>query len=301
MQRLILITACCLFANNLFAAASLEELQSQLEQSRFAAAQETGEQLLMQNPQYVDVIFLTAYAYQMGGQLDRAAPLYQRIIEISPDLPEPRNNLAMIYLAQGDYDRASQLLVDAINTHPSYATAYENLSRIYKGIASEAYRRAVSESSEASKYSHDIDLTAITALPPSTAQQLAAPVESETTLVNLANLETLLIEKIRQWAEAWSTKDFPAYASHYSDQHHPNFNSHGAWLDNRRKRIMRAGEIKIEVSEIQFRYQSDSTAIVDFKQAFTSPSFSDQVAKRLSFKHIGSEWKISDERVLSVI
>ena len=42
--------------------------------------------------------------------------LYQDLIEDNPDLPEPRNNLAMIYLAQGDYDRASQLLVEALNT-----------------------------------------------------------------------------------------------------------------------------------------------------------------------------------------
>jgi hypothetical protein len=39
---------------------------------------------------------------------------------------------------------------------------YDNLSQIYKGIASEAYRRAVSESGEPAKYTHKIELTALT-------------------------------------------------------------------------------------------------------------------------------------------
>ncbi|MFT5739602.1 MAG: tetratricopeptide (TPR) repeat protein [Gammaproteobacteria bacterium] len=72
----------------------------------------------------------------MDKQLDRAAELYTVLINKNPLLPEPRNNLAMIYLSQGDFDRASMVLIDALNTHPSYAAACENLNRIYKGIAS---------------------------------------------------------------------------------------------------------------------------------------------------------------------
>ncbi len=36
-------------------------------------------------------------------------------------------------------------------------------------------------------------------------------------------------------------------------------------------------------------------------EAFRSPSYRDRVVKRLIFKRIGSQWKITSERVLSVL
>ncbi|TNF91100.1 MAG: tetratricopeptide repeat protein [Gammaproteobacteria bacterium] len=45
-------------------------------------------------------------------QKHRAIALYRALIDDNPALPEPRKNLAMIYLDEGDYDRASQLLVE---------------------------------------------------------------------------------------------------------------------------------------------------------------------------------------------
>jgi Flp pilus assembly protein TadD len=89
------------------------------------------------------VKFLTAYAYRVNNQPETAAALYQQLILQHPELPEPRNNLAMIYQARGDYDAASKLLVEAIETHESYATAYRNLGRIYTGIASILNRRYI--------------------------------------------------------------------------------------------------------------------------------------------------------------
>ena len=175
------------------AATSVAQLQELITQKRFVDAAATGEQLLGQNPLQPQARFLTAYAHQMSSQTDRAVSLYQGLIEDHPQLPAPRNNLAMIYLAQGDYDRAGQLLVDALNTHSSYATAYDNLSQVYKGIASEAYRRAVSESSEPAKYNHKIELTAITTLQPDLQSQVVESVPEQPTLVNLANQETLLL------------------------------------------------------------------------------------------------------------
>ncbi len=60
-----------------------------------------------------------------------------------PELPEPYNNLAVIYAAQGLYDKARGALEMAIRTHPSYATAHENLGDIYAKMASQAYDKAL--------------------------------------------------------------------------------------------------------------------------------------------------------------
>jgi len=48
----------------------------------------------------------------------------------APELPEPYNNLAVLYAARGDHDGARDALLRAISTHPSYATAHENLGDI---------------------------------------------------------------------------------------------------------------------------------------------------------------------------
>jgi tetratricopeptide (TPR) repeat protein len=60
-----------------------------------------------------------------------------------PELPEPYNNLAVLYAAQGQYDKARSLLESAINAHPGYATAHENLGDIYARMAGESYGKAL--------------------------------------------------------------------------------------------------------------------------------------------------------------
>ena len=49
----------------------------------------------------------------------------------------------MLYASQGQYDKARKSLELAIRTHPSYATAHENLGDIYAKMASQAYDKAL--------------------------------------------------------------------------------------------------------------------------------------------------------------
>jgi tetratricopeptide (TPR) repeat protein len=68
---------------------------------------------------------------------------FPELTEDYPELPEPYNNLAVLYAAQADYERAKNSLEMAIRTHPSYATAHENLGDIYAKMASQAYDKAL--------------------------------------------------------------------------------------------------------------------------------------------------------------
>jgi tetratricopeptide (TPR) repeat protein len=292
---------CLLLGFHQYASASYPQLQQLLEQKKYTEAIERGESLMREHPDHAHAAFMTAYAYQQTGQQQKAINLYQKVIAENPELPEPRNNLAMIYLSQGDYDRASQLLVQAINTHSSYATAYENLSRIYKGIASEAYRRAVNESNAPARYAHDIQLAAITHL--ESAGPVPAEVEpaEESSVITTANLETYLVEQVKGWAESWSVKDFDTYTDYYDSEYRGNLPSHRAWVDYRRKRVLKPGEINVEVSNIKIDWRGESRVLLDFEQAFESPTYSDRVLKRLVFSKRDSEWKITEEWVLSVL
>ncbi|MGE5027837.1 MAG: nuclear transport factor 2 family protein, partial [Betaproteobacteria bacterium] len=68
---------------------------------------------------------------------------FTKLAEDYPELPEPYNNLAVLYAGQGNYDMARIALEMAIATNPSYATAHENLGDIYAKMASQAYDKAL--------------------------------------------------------------------------------------------------------------------------------------------------------------
>ena len=73
-----------------------------------------------------------------------AIGIFSKLTEDYPELPEPYNNLAVLYAGQGQYEKARQALEMAIRTHPSYATAHENLGDVYAKLASQAYDKALS-------------------------------------------------------------------------------------------------------------------------------------------------------------
>ncbi len=104
-------------------------------------------------------LFGSALALQQQGKLDAAREKYQQLIKLNPALPEPRNNLAIIYMQQGQYDQAIDLLSATLNTHPAYATAWDNLKRLYQGLASEAYRKALSKENSPRSVIDKIQLT----------------------------------------------------------------------------------------------------------------------------------------------
>jgi tetratricopeptide (TPR) repeat protein len=296
MHRFLYIAIFILSTGPLLAATGVQDIQLLLDKKLYVQAARSGEQLLQKHSGDPDIEFLTAYAYQMSQQSGKAARYYQELIREYPELPEPRNNLAMIYLSNGDYDRASELLVNAINTHRSYATAYENLSNIYTGIASEAYRRAVSESKESDTYANNIELTALTRLSSLNTGNIPESGLTESSATGLT-----LVNQLIGWAKAWSEKKFDAYIGYYSGDHKLDLPTHQAWVEHRRKRVLRPGFIKIEVSNFRIRAQSGNRATIDFEQSFNSLDYSDRVIKRIRLNRINSKWKITDERVVSVL
>ncbi len=78
----------------------------------------------------------------LGKQAD-AIVTFTKLTEDYPELPEPYNNLAVLYAGQGQYDKARVALEMAIRTNPSYATAHENIGDVYARLASQAYNKAL--------------------------------------------------------------------------------------------------------------------------------------------------------------
>jgi tetratricopeptide (TPR) repeat protein len=87
--------------------------------------------------------FLKGLLLTEQKRVPEAIQVFTGLTEDFPELPEPYNNLAVLYASQGNYDKAKSALELAIHTHPSYATAHENLGDIYAQLASRAYDRAL--------------------------------------------------------------------------------------------------------------------------------------------------------------
>lgn len=72
-----------------------------------------------------------------------AIAIFTRLTQDYPKLPEPYNNLAVLYAAAGQYEKARAALDKAMRTSPAYATAFDNLGDVHARLASQAYDKAL--------------------------------------------------------------------------------------------------------------------------------------------------------------
>ncbi len=139
------LAAAMLLACALPAAAepTLTEVQANIKQGQLAAALEKVDQILAVRPKDAQARFTKGVILTEMNRLNDAAAVYQKLSEDYPELPEPYNNLAVIYASQRQYEKAKAALELAIRTHPAYATAHENLGDVYAKLASQAYDKAL--------------------------------------------------------------------------------------------------------------------------------------------------------------
>ena len=102
-----------------------------------------ADQYLSSKPRDPQMRFLKGVIQSESGKPNDAAATFVKLTEEFPELPEPYNNLAVIYAGQGQYDKARIALEMAIRTNPSYATAQENLGDVYARMANQAYNQAL--------------------------------------------------------------------------------------------------------------------------------------------------------------
>lgn len=160
MPRLLLIWLVIALPASGFAQ-NLSSAKDDLTQKQLELAAMEGSELLKSEPENSQLRFQTALAFQKTHQAKQAEQHYLYLIKNHPEFPEPRNNLAIIYQEKGQYDEAAGLLIASLKTHPSYAVAWKNLSDLYKGLASEAYRKALGEEQTTTNVLETIQLSAI--------------------------------------------------------------------------------------------------------------------------------------------
>ena len=317
------------------AAPSVQDANQAFRQGNNQAALEKVNAFLVANPKDAQGRFLKGLVLTEMNRYADAIKVFTGLTEDFPELPEPYNNLAVLYAAQADYERAKNSLEMAIRTHPSYATAHENLGDIYAKMASQAYDKALqldkSNTSAQTKLALIRDLFS----PTPRTQEPAKPVDAgkgkgkakpapvqvataelETTpATSGANVEQAnpgkesskpVVETIdpkaqvermlRAWAAAWSARDADAYLGFYSPQFKvPAGGDFAAWSQDRKARLVRPEFIKVSLDRIKIILKGD-TAQASFTQRYESNIVKDSGKKTLSLVRDGSAWKIVEER-----
>ncbi|EJL82423.1 tetratricopeptide repeat protein, partial [Polaromonas sp. CF318] len=110
---------------------------------QFAEAMAKVDQYLATKPRDPQMRFFKGVIQTETGKANEAIATFTKITEDYPELPEPYNNMAVLYAGQSQFDKARAALEMAIRTNPSYATAHENLGDVYARLASQAYSKAL--------------------------------------------------------------------------------------------------------------------------------------------------------------
>ena len=126
-----------------FAQISYEDIQILIEKDKYKEALNLTEDHLSRNKTDVKFQFLKGLILAHLNRYADAEKIFYKIAEENPALPEPLNNLAVIYAVQGKYIEAEDMLKKALDTNSNYATTYNNLGDIYAKAASRAYNKAL--------------------------------------------------------------------------------------------------------------------------------------------------------------
>ena len=264
-----------------------------------------------------------------------AIGIFSKLTEDYPELPEPYNNLAVLYAGQGQYEKARQALEMAIRTHPSYATAHENLGDVYAKLASQAYDKALSlDSSNATAQTKlamvkeligsgnrartgGTQTAAVKPLPGSStapapastppgkdakgtapaAATPAAPAPAPAAPAKGGGDESAVAAAVNAWAAAWAKRDVPGYLAAYGkDFKAPKGESRAGWEAGRKQRIEGASRIDVKVSNLKIDFKDANTAVAKFRQDYKSNVTSANSAKTLVMSKAGGSWQIVEER-----
>jgi tetratricopeptide (TPR) repeat protein len=133
----------CLLAVTLAAHADdLAEAQRLQAAGQTAAALQRVERALLDKPKDAQLRFLRGLLLAESRRNAEAIEVLQGLTQDYPDLPEPYNNLAALYAAAGDPERARVALEQSLRANPDFATAHENLGDVLLMLASRSYARA---------------------------------------------------------------------------------------------------------------------------------------------------------------
>lgn len=124
-------------------APGLADASKMIRDGQYVAALAKIDEALAADPKNPQARFMKGVVQTEQGETDAALATFQGLNEDYPELPEPYNNLAVIWAQKGEYQKAKAALELALATHPDYAIAHENLGDVYARLAGVEFNRAL--------------------------------------------------------------------------------------------------------------------------------------------------------------
>ena len=329
LRLLMLALACATTAAH---ADEYGEVNQLLRSGKLSEALIKAEVYLAVKPRDPQMRFFKGVIQHSSGKLSDAITTFIKLTEDYPELPEPYNNLAVLYADQSQFDKARAALEMAIRTNPSYATAHENLGDVYTRLASHAYNKALQidganavvppklalirelfkpkgmGQSSASTVPVTASVVATTPVAkPASAASSAVAVAPAATASSSAALakpagsdgtgkDVKEVEAVvRAWAKAWSAKDLPTYLSAYGKEFTPSTKqSRSAWEAERRQRIAGKSSISVKLENLTITVNGNRS-VVKFRQNYRADALAVSSRKTLDLLKTGERWKIVRE------
>jgi tetratricopeptide (TPR) repeat protein len=268
------------FAGSVAAAPAddLREAQKLFGEGRNQPAMDKVDAYLTAQPRDAQGRFLKGLLLTEQKKVAEAIQVFTGLTEDFPELPEPYNNLAVLYASQGNYDKAKSVLELAIHANPRYATAHENLGDIHAQLAIRSYGEAL-----------QLDRTNATAQAKLARIQaaVAKPGADEKGAVGAA---------IDSWAKAWSAKDVKAYLAAYApDFEPPGGEARPAWEKQRAELVQRPGSVEVSVKIQSIAVEGDSATAV-FQRSVRAEGQTTSSTNTFRLSKIGGRWLIRQER-----
>ena len=337
VSALTIVALCSAVASLPVYADELQDIKNLLKQGNQGQALDRANAYLVSHPKDAQVRFLKGVALTEQNKTAEAIKVFTALTEDFPELPEPYNNLAVLYASLQQYDKARQALEMAIQTHPSYATAHENLGDIYAKMASVAYDRALkldkSNAAAQTKLALIKDIfpinnrqqrvtakpntapavkPAVIAVAPAVAPT-PAPTPIPTPAPTPAKIPEKPVEKsekpkqnpsqaitdaVNSWAQAWSNQNVSSYLSHYAaDFKTPKGEPRSEWEKFRKERISAPKKIQVSLSAIKISVKDDTHAQVTFRQHYRADTLNTSATKTFVLIKSGDKWLIQQERI----
>jgi len=309
----------------------ISDIGKLLKSGQYDQALQKVDAYLVSKPKDAQGRFLKGLILTEQNKTADAIGVFTGLTQDYPELPEPYNNLAVLYAGQGQYEKARQALEMAIRTHPSYATAHENLGDVYAKLASQAYDKALSLDSSNSTAQTKLALVkeligsgnrprpagvqtaqntppakaaaiAPTAAAAKDAPKAAAPAATPAAASVPAPAaksgdDAEVAAAVQAWAAAWEGKDIPGYLGAYAQEFKaPKGESRAAWEAGRKQRIEAAKRIGVKVVSLKISFRDANTAIAKFRQEYKSNLTSANSSKTLVLTKAGGKWQILEER-----
>lgn len=120
-----------------------DDVATLMRNGRASEALQRIDQVMATRPRDPQMRFFKGMIEREAGQTSQALATFLALTQDYPELPEPHNNLAVIYAAQNELGKARASLENALRNNPNYAIAHENLGDLYVRLAAAAYQSAL--------------------------------------------------------------------------------------------------------------------------------------------------------------